>query len=81
MPLHIRQFFAPVAVASLAAAAVVAAAPITQARQAGPTAVAVSPDISVANTQAHLNQLQSIATANGGNRYTGRSATRPPSTM
>ncbi|EAP99185.1 putative hydrolase (putative membrane protein) [Janibacter sp. HTCC2649] len=72
MPSHVRQFLAPLAVASLAAATVVAAAPITQARPAGATAVAASPDISVANTQAHLNQLQSIATANGGNRYTGR---------
>ncbi|GAA4121853.1 M28 family peptidase [Knoellia locipacati] len=36
------------------------------------TAVAASPDISVTNTQAHLTQLQSIATANGGNRGTGR---------
>ncbi len=72
MPSHIRQFLAPVAVASLAAATLVAAAPVTQAHPSGPTAVAASPDISVANTQAHLNQLQSIATANGGNRYTGR---------
>ncbi|MDX2971347.1 M28 family metallopeptidase [Kribbella solani] len=31
-----------------------------------------SPDISVTNTKAHLDQLQSIATGNGGNRYTGR---------
>ncbi|WP_405068771.1 M20/M25/M40 family metallo-hydrolase [Kribbella sp. NBC_01510] len=31
-----------------------------------------SPDISVTNTKAHLDQLQSIATSNGGNRYTGR---------
>jgi aminopeptidase S len=31
-----------------------------------------SPDISVTNTKAHLDQLQSIATANSGNRYTGR---------
>ncbi|WP_353953696.1 M28 family peptidase [Knoellia sp. S7-12] len=73
MPSHIRQFLAPVAIASLAAASLVAAAPITQARPAAASAVAASPDISVANTQAHLNQLQSIATANGGNRYTGRS--------
>jgi aminopeptidase S len=36
------------------------------------TAVAASPDISVTNTQTHLTQLQSIATANGGNRGTGR---------
>ena len=33
---------------------------------------AESPDISVTNTKAHLDQLQSIATGNGGNRYTGR---------
>ncbi|MFC7492429.1 MULTISPECIES: M28 family peptidase [unclassified Knoellia] len=68
----IRQLLAPVVIASLATASLVAAAPATQARPAAPTAVAASPDISVTNTQAHLNQLQSIATANGGNRYTGR---------
>ncbi|MGC4940551.1 M28 family peptidase [Kribbella sp. DT2] len=34
--------------------------------------VAESPDISVTNVKAHLDQLQSIATSNGGNRYTGR---------
>ncbi|CAM5627521.1 hypothetical protein SANTM175S_06296 [Streptomyces antimycoticus] len=31
-----------------------------------------APDISVANVKAHLTQLQSIATANGGNRAHGR---------
>jgi aminopeptidase S len=31
-----------------------------------------SPDISVTNTKAHLDKLQSIATSNGGDRYTGR---------
>ncbi|MFF0264481.1 M28 family metallopeptidase [Kribbella sp. NPDC004536] len=31
-----------------------------------------SPDISVTNVKAHLDQLQSIANSNGGNRYTGR---------
>ncbi|OLF12181.1 Leupeptin-inactivating enzyme 1 [Actinophytocola xinjiangensis] len=31
-----------------------------------------APDIPVANVQAHLNQLQSIATANGGNRAHGQ---------
>ncbi|GAB3811246.1 M28 family peptidase [Kribbella italica] len=36
------------------------------------TTVAESPDISVTNVKAHLDQLQSIATSNGGNRYTGR---------
>ncbi|WP_251018985.1 M28 family metallopeptidase [Streptomyces sp. ISL-11] len=45
---------------------------------AAPTAAqapagAAAPDISVANVKAHLNQLQSIATANGGNRAHGRS--------
>jgi aminopeptidase S len=35
-----------------------------------------SPDISVTNTKAHLDQLQTIATNNGGNRYTGRTGYR-----
>ena len=35
-------------------------------------AAAAAPDISVANVKAHLTQLQSIATANGGNRAHGR---------
>jgi aminopeptidase S len=37
-----------------------------------PTAAAAAPDIPVANVKAHLAQLQSIATANGGNRAHGR---------
>jgi aminopeptidase S len=45
-------------------------APTAQAGQAGQAVE--SPDISVANVKAHLDQLQQIATANGGNRYTGR---------
>ncbi|MFT7838235.1 M28 family metallopeptidase [Saccharothrix sp. BKS2] len=36
------------------------------------TAAPAGPDISVATLQADLNQLQSIATANGGNRAHGR---------
>ncbi|MFI1255954.1 M28 family metallopeptidase [Streptomyces netropsis] len=39
---------------------------------ATPTVAAAAPDISVANVKGHLNQLQSIATANGGNRAHGR---------
>ena len=39
---------------------------------APPAALAAGPDISVTNTKAHLDQLQSIANANGGNRSTGR---------
>ncbi|MCX5001164.1 M28 family metallopeptidase [Streptomyces sp. NBC_00638] len=37
-----------------------------------PVAVAAAPDLPVANVKAHLTQLQSIATANGGNRAHGR---------
>jgi aminopeptidase S len=42
--------------------------------QAAPVEVAAlaAPDISVTNVKAHLTQLQSIATANGGNRAHGR---------
>ncbi|MGX2996669.1 M28 family metallopeptidase [Streptomyces sp. JNUCC 64] len=36
------------------------------------SAAAAAPDIPLANVQAHLNQFQSIATANGGNRAHGR---------
>ncbi len=39
---------------------------------ADPSAVAAAPDIPIANVKAHLAQLQSIATANGGNRAHGR---------
>ncbi|MFF4657292.1 M28 family metallopeptidase [Streptomyces sp. NPDC001381] len=38
----------------------------------GSAALAAVPDIPVANVKAHLAQLQSIATANGGNRAHGR---------
>ncbi|MGW2519490.1 M28 family metallopeptidase [Streptomyces sp. NPDC001617] len=38
---------------------------------ATPALAAAAPDISVANVKAHLSQLQSIATANGGNRAHG----------
>ena len=45
-------------------------------RQAAPgrhrRAAAAAPDIPLANVKAHLTQLQSIATANGGNRAHGR---------
>ncbi|WP_433831616.1 M28 family metallopeptidase [Actinoplanes sp. CA-015351] len=39
---------------------------------ASPAQAAAAPDISVTNVKAHLTQLQSIATANGGNRAHGR---------
>lgn len=52
-----------------AGVAVLAAAVIAPGNIAG---AAESPDISVTNAKAHLDQFQSIATNNGGNRYTGR---------
>lgn len=42
------------------------------AAQAAPVTALAAPNISVAAVQADLNQLQSIATANGGNRAHGR---------
>ncbi|MEV8598228.1 M28 family metallopeptidase [Streptomyces sp. NPDC052012] len=39
---------------------------------AAPPRTAAAPDIPLANVKAHLTQLQSIATANGGNRAHGR---------
>ncbi|MGW1671908.1 M28 family metallopeptidase [Streptomyces sp. NPDC002324] len=59
------------------AAAVAAVTLITTGSIAGaaPTpevALAAAPDLPVANVKAHLTQLQSIATANGGNRAHGR---------
>ncbi|CAM5609178.1 M28 family metallopeptidase [Streptomyces atroolivaceus] len=56
--------------AALAVAALLATA--APAVQAAPTAAAAAPDIPLANVRAHLTQLQSIATANGGNRAHGR---------
>jgi aminopeptidase S len=57
-------FAAPAQAAPVQAAAV-------QAARVRAAAVA-PPDIAVANVKAHLSQLQSIATANGGNRAHGR---------
>ncbi|WP_370262772.1 M28 family metallopeptidase [Streptomyces sp. V4I8] len=59
-----------------AAAAVATATLLTSGFIAGAApraeALAAAPDIPVANVKAHLTQLQSIATANGGNRAHGR---------
>ncbi|MEU0851098.1 M28 family metallopeptidase [Streptomyces flaveolus] len=63
---------------ALAAGAVALATLLTGGSVAGAasapeaTAAAAAPDIPVANVKAHLAQLQSIATANGGNRAHGR---------
>lgn len=59
-----------------AAALVVAAATVLTtgsiAGAAPAPAAAAAPDLPLANVKAHLTQLQSIATANGGNRAHGR---------
>ncbi|MGX1883595.1 M28 family metallopeptidase [Streptomyces sp. NPDC055287] len=51
---------------------VAATAPVASAAPTAATAPAAAPDIPLANVKAHLTQLQSIATANGGNRAHGR---------
>ncbi|WP_229401760.1 M28 family peptidase [Micromonospora okii] len=57
----------PAAAAPASAPAAAAPAPVP-----APAAAALAaPNISVTNVQAHLNQLQSIATSNGGNRRAG----------
>ncbi|MFF8847191.1 M28 family metallopeptidase [Streptomyces sp. NPDC015127] len=64
------------AAAAFALAGLLAAgAPAATAAPGGPSAPAAAlaaPDIPLANVKAHLTQLQSIATANGGNRAHGR---------
>ncbi|MCX5413620.1 M28 family metallopeptidase [Streptomyces sp. NBC_00059] len=65
----------PVRLRSLSAAALAVAALLATAApavQAAPVAAAAAPDIPLASVKAHLTQLQSIATANGGNRAHGR---------
>ncbi|WP_439333706.1 M28 family metallopeptidase [Streptomyces albidochromogenes] len=51
---------------------VAATAPTASAAPTAPAAALAAPDIPLANVKAHLTQLQSIATANGGNRAHGR---------
>lgn len=67
--------------AATAAAVVVAVGSLLGATAPGATATpaagtAAAPDIPLANVKAHLNQFQSIANANGGNRAHGRSGYR-----
>lgn len=68
-PLRLRSL---PAVALAATALLAAAAPAVHAEPAAPAVAAAAPDIPLANVKAHLTQLQSIATANGGNRAHGR---------
>lgn len=60
------------ATAVVATVSLLAGGSIAGAAPAGQPVVAAAPDIPVANVKAHLTQLQSIATANGGNRAHGR---------
>jgi aminopeptidase S len=60
----------PILGAAVLAAGLVSAP--AQAAESPIAALAAAPDIPVANVKAHLSQLQSIATANGGNRAHGR---------
>ncbi|MET9501403.1 M28 family metallopeptidase [Streptomyces sp. NPDC006622] len=65
------------ATAVVAAATLLATGSIAGAAPAPePVAIAAAPDIPVADVKAHLTQLQSIATANGGNRAHGRTGYR-----
>ncbi|GLZ41069.1 M28 family metallopeptidase [Actinokineospora sp. NBRC 105648] len=59
-------------VAGLALVGAVLAVPVATAAPAPAGTIAAAPDIPVANVQAHLNQLQTIATNNGGNRAHGK---------
>ncbi|MEV6653409.1 M28 family peptidase [Streptomyces sp. NPDC051219] len=58
------------AAAALAVAGLLASG--APAATAGPAAAVAAPDIPIANVKAHLTQLQTIATSNGGNRAHGR---------
>jgi aminopeptidase S len=65
--------------ATCTAIVLVAAGPVAGTGQASSRATVqaeAAPDISVANVKAHLQQLQSIATANGGNRAHGTAGHR-----
>ncbi|MDQ0776645.1 aminopeptidase S [Streptomyces aurantiacus] len=62
----------PGRVTGAAAMVVVALLTTSATADAAPARVAAAPDIPVAAVKAHLTQLQSIATANGGNRAHGR---------
>ncbi|MGW4271005.1 M28 family metallopeptidase [Streptomyces seoulensis] len=57
---------------SATAAVLLVAGATTGAASPAPRAAAAAPDIAVADVKADLAQLQSIATANGGNRAHGR---------
>ncbi|CAM5307491.1 M28 family peptidase OS=Streptomyces tendae OX=1932 GN=GUR47_17680 PE=3 SV=1 [Streptomyces tendae] len=61
-----------VAVATLVTGGSAAGAATAPVHPTAAATAAAAPDIPIANVKAHLSQLQSIATANGGNRAHGR---------
>ncbi|MFD6431996.1 M28 family metallopeptidase [Streptomyces venezuelae] len=63
---------AAVGAATLAIGGLLATAAPAVATPAAPSPTLAAPDIPLANVKAHLSQLQSIASANGGNRAHGR---------
>ncbi|NUK52806.1 M28 family peptidase [Streptomyces lunaelactis] len=74
MPLSLPRRTTAVAALALAGL-LVSAAPAATAvptATAAPAPALAAPDIPIANVKAHLTELQSIATANGGNRAHGR---------
>lgn len=76
--MRIRSLLAATLAAALAAAAAVptAAATTEPAQVDAASVIQAIPDIPLANVKAHLQQLQSIADANGGNRAHGRPGNR-----
>lgn len=62
----------PRRVTAVAALAALALAGLTGTSASADPAAAAAPDIPLANVKQHLTDLQSIATANGGNRAHGR---------
>lgn len=61
-----------VAAGGMATAMLLTGGAVADAASSAPSRSAAAPDIPVANVKTHLSQLQSIATANGGNRAHGR---------
>ncbi|MGW6545802.1 M28 family metallopeptidase [Streptomyces massasporeus] len=61
-----------VAAGGMATAMLLTGGAVADAASSAPPRAAAAPDIPVANVKTHLSQLQSIATANGGNRAHGR---------
>ncbi|KJK36548.1 peptidase M28 [Streptomyces variegatus] len=61
-----------VAAGGMATAMLLTGGAVADAASSAPSRPAAAPDIPVANVKTHLSQLQSIATANGGNRAHGR---------